>query len=85
MTEAMLINGERVPSVTGEWFDVVDPATEEVVGQAPMANEDDARRAIAAANTAFRSWRTATAHERAGCCTKWPAKFAPAPMIWPRS
>lgn len=65
MPTAMLINGVRVPSATGEWFDVCDPATETVVGRAPMANEADARAAIAAANRAFRSWRTATAHERA--------------------
>ena len=65
MPQPMLIGGERVPSVTGEYFEVYDPATEELVDRAPMASEDDARRAIAAANAAFRSWRHATAHERA--------------------
>jgi acyl-CoA reductase-like NAD-dependent aldehyde dehydrogenase len=65
MTQLMLINGERVESVTGESFDVQDPATEELVGQAPMGNEEDARRAVAAASTAFREWRRATAHDRA--------------------
>jgi betaine-aldehyde dehydrogenase len=65
MSYLMLINGERTPSVTGETFDVQDPATEEVIGQAPLGNEEDARRAIAAANTAFREWRKVTAHDRA--------------------
>lgn len=65
MAELMLIDGERVPSLSGESFEVYDPATEELVDQAPMASEEDARRAIAAANNAFRSWRKATAHERA--------------------
>jgi betaine-aldehyde dehydrogenase len=61
----MLINGERVPSVTGETFEVQDPATEEIIDQVPMGNEEDARVAIAAANEAFKSWRKTTAHEKA--------------------
>ena len=65
MPQLMWINGERVPSVTGELFEVQDPATEELIDQAPMANEHDARAAIEAANVAFRSWRKVTAHERA--------------------
>jgi acyl-CoA reductase-like NAD-dependent aldehyde dehydrogenase len=65
MPQLMLIDGERVPSVTGEYFDIHDPATEEVLDQAPMGNEEDARAAIAAANVAFKSWRTVSAHERA--------------------
>src|SRR5690242_17761889 len=65
MPQWMWINGERVPNASGELFDVQDPATEEVVDQAPMGNEQDARRAIAAANAAFRTWRKVTAHERA--------------------
>ncbi len=65
MPQPMLIDGARVPSVTGELFDVHDPATEELVEQVPMANEEDARRAIAAAGAAFRSWRKTTAHEKA--------------------
>ncbi len=64
MANLMLIGGERVASVTDEMFDVQDPATEEVIGQAPMGNEEDARRAVAAATNAFREWRKATAHDR---------------------
>ena len=65
MPQLMLINGERVPSVSGETFEVQDPATEEVIDHAPMGNEDDARAAIAAANQAFKSWRKTTAHDKA--------------------
>lgn len=65
MSEQMWIGGEHVPSVTGETFEVQDPATEEVIGHAPMGNEQDARRAVAAANAAFREWRRVTAHDRA--------------------
>jgi len=65
MPQLMLIDGERIASVTGEYFDVHDPATEELIDQAPMGNEEDARAAIAAANEAFKSWRKVSAHERA--------------------
>jgi betaine-aldehyde dehydrogenase len=61
----MLINGERVPSASGETFEVQDPATEEVIDHVPMGNEADARAAIAAANQAFKSWRTTAAHDKA--------------------
>jgi acyl-CoA reductase-like NAD-dependent aldehyde dehydrogenase len=65
MTQLMLINGERVPSASGETFEVQDPATEEVIDHVPMGNEADGRAAIAAANQAFKSWRTTTAHDKA--------------------
>jgi betaine-aldehyde dehydrogenase len=61
----MLINGKFVPAASGQTFAVHDPATEEVVDHVPQASAEDARRAIAAANTASRSWRKATAHEKA--------------------
>src|SRR6266508_760642 len=65
VSQLMLINGERVPSVTGETLEVQDPATEEIIDQVPMGNEEDARVAIAAANEAFKPWRKTTAHEKA--------------------
>jgi acyl-CoA reductase-like NAD-dependent aldehyde dehydrogenase len=64
MPQLMLIDGQRIPSVTGEYFDVHDPASEELLDQAPMGNEEDARAAIAAANQAFKSWRKVSAHGR---------------------
>src|SRR6266700_5595362 len=65
MPQCMLINGQRVPSVTGETFAVQNPATEEVIDDVPLGNVQDAQGAIAAANTAFQSWRKTTAHEKA--------------------
>ncbi|MCG8353786.1 MAG: aldehyde dehydrogenase family protein [Chloroflexales bacterium] len=61
----MLINGEFVPAASGQTFAVHDPATEDVVDHVPQAGAEDARRAIAAAGAASRSWRKATAHEKA--------------------
>ncbi len=61
----MLIGGEFVPAVSRATFAVHDPATEDVVDHVPQAAAEDARRAIAAANTAFKSWRKTTAHDKA--------------------
>src|SRR3954466_3989874 len=65
MTQLMLIDGKRVPSVTGETFEVQDPATEEIIDYAPLGNEEDARMAVAAAHAAFAGWRKTPAHDRA--------------------
>ena len=43
------IDGAFVPVTGEELVDIVDPATEEAVGQARLANRDDARRAVEAA------------------------------------
>ncbi|MCF8610249.1 aldehyde dehydrogenase [Gordonia sp. HY285] len=48
----LLIDGELVPGSAGT-FDVVNPATEEVIGQAADGSEADMSAAIAAARTAF--------------------------------
>ncbi|WOC13341.1 aldehyde dehydrogenase [Gordonia sp. MP11Mi] len=48
----LLIDGELVPGSAGR-FDVVNPATEEVIGQAADGSEADMNAAIAAARTAF--------------------------------
>ena len=52
----MLIGGELVAGVDDAWFDVINPATEEVVGQVPAASEVDVDRAVAAARAALPGW-----------------------------
>ena len=49
------IGGEWVDAASGETFDVVNPATEETIATVPAGDREDARRAIAAARTAFDS------------------------------
>lgn len=71
---ATTISG-RDPSrllVGGEWLDggngtyeIVNPATEEVVGHAPEGTADDARTAARAARAAFEGWSRTTPRERA--------------------
>src|SRR5271155_1760242 len=65
-TYQMYVNGERVDSASNKTFPVYDPATEEVIAQAPDANAEDVDRAVAAAKAAFEDgpWASTTAQER---------------------
>lgn len=56
-TAKLLINGQFVESTTSEWQDIINPATQEVVGRVPMAMPDEVEAAINAAQDAFKSWR----------------------------
>jgi len=56
-TAKLLINGEFVESKTSHWQDIVNPATQEVLGQVPFATPEEVNAAIAAAQNAFASWR----------------------------
>lgn len=62
------VNGKWVSSGSNTCFDVVNPATEEVVGSAPDMNVADTQKAIDAAHTAFYSpqWQNLTAKDRSG-------------------
>src|ERR1700681_3126340 len=65
-TYQLYINGEWVGSKSNKAFPVHDPASEEVIAQAPDANADDVNRAVAAAKAAFEDgpWATTTAQDR---------------------
>src|SRR5713101_869730 len=65
-TYQLFINGDWVESTSTKTFPVYDPATEEVIAQAPDANSEDVGRAVAAARTAFDEgpWASTTAQER---------------------
>ena len=56
-TAKLLINGEFVESKTSQWQDIINPATQEVLGQVPFATAEEVNAAIAAAQNAFASWR----------------------------
>jgi len=68
----MVIDGERVHAVGGEWSEVRSPATGELVGRVPLGGEADVELAVAAARRAFRErrWRGKTPAERAGILDK---------------
>jgi len=57
-----LINGELVDN--GQWIDVVNPATEQVIGQVPDCGQADLDKAVAAARAAFQNWKKTCVEER---------------------
>ncbi|MBG9983451.1 aldehyde dehydrogenase family protein [Aerococcaceae bacterium DSM 111022] len=50
------INGEWIDSASGEFSDVINPATEEVIAKVTSSNEADVDAAVDAANAAFPEW-----------------------------
>ncbi len=54
--ENFYINGEWVPSQGTGTLDVIDSATEEVIGRVPEGNAADVDAAVAAAKAAFETW-----------------------------
>lgn len=61
----LYINGAFVEGANGERFDVVNPATEEVLASVASASEDDAMKALDAAHGAFGEWAARKPRERA--------------------
>ena len=53
--EKMLIGGQWVPSASGKTFEVVNPATEEIITQVAEGEGEDIDRAVKAARKAFES------------------------------
>jgi betaine-aldehyde dehydrogenase len=60
------INGQWVPSSSGETFAVFDPSTEEVIANVAASSASDVDKAVKAARAAFDSgpWPAATAQDR---------------------
>ena len=59
------IDGAFVESHGREVMDITNPANGQVIGRVTLGDEEDTRRAIAAANTAFASFGRSTKEERA--------------------
>ncbi|TRD11092.1 aldehyde dehydrogenase family protein [Erythrobacter insulae] len=57
-----LINGKLVDN--GEWLDVINPATEQVIGQVPACGASELDSAVAAARAAFKTWKNTPIDER---------------------
>eukprot|EP01027_Heterolobosea_sp_BB2_P024622 GEZU01037138.1.p1 GENE.GEZU01037138.1~~GEZU01037138.1.p1 ORF type:complete len:496 (+),score=203.08 GEZU01037138.1:106-1593(+) len=67
MRDKLFIDGKWVAPVKGGTFDVVNPATEEVIYKAPAATKEDVELAVAAARRAFDEgpWGKTTGADRA--------------------
>ncbi|QEM82888.1 CoA-acylating methylmalonate-semialdehyde dehydrogenase [Halomonas binhaiensis] len=70
---SMLIDGEPVASQSGNWRDVVNPATQEVVARVPFCTLEEVDRAVASAKTAFASWRKTPLSKRMRIMLKFQA------------
>ena len=62
--EKFYINGEWVEPSTSDRLDVINPATEESIGQVPLGGQEDVDKAVAAAVAAFESFGSTTKEER---------------------
>lgn len=58
----MLVSGNLEPG--SGYFDVLNPATEEVIGRAPDASREDLDAAVAAARAAFPAWASTSLEKR---------------------
>ena len=70
------INGEWVAPTTSELLDVINPATEQSIGQIAMGGVEDINKAVAAAKTAFDSFSQTTKEERIALLEAIIAKYS---------
>jgi betaine-aldehyde dehydrogenase len=64
------IGSEPVDPADGETEPILNPATGEVIANAPLSTEEDVNRAVAAAREAFDGWSKTTPGERAAALLK---------------
>jgi betaine-aldehyde dehydrogenase len=64
-TTQLYVGGAWIESASAARIDVVNPATEEVIGQVPAGDAADVDKAVAAAKAAFPSWSELAPKERA--------------------
>ena len=60
----LFIDGEFIQSKTENWIEVLNPATQEVLCEAPCATESEIENAISSAKAAFLTWRETPPPER---------------------
>jgi acyl-CoA reductase-like NAD-dependent aldehyde dehydrogenase len=65
-----LINNEWVDAANGGVWDLINPASEEVIQQVPYGDDADAEAAIDAASAAFKEWSRTTPYKRAAVLHK---------------
>ncbi|MDQ0471274.1 NAD-dependent succinate-semialdehyde dehydrogenase [Labrys wisconsinensis] len=71
LVEAALIGGRWSQADDGAALAVEDPATGRVIGTVPACGGAETRRAVAAAEAAFATWRRVPATERARLLERW--------------
>src|SRR5919198_896880 len=68
---AHLIGGEWVPARGGETFDVINPATGDLLLRVPRGRAEDIDAAVRAAEDAFPAWRDTSPAVRAELLYRW--------------
>jgi len=59
------INGKSTPSKATTWYDVINPATQDVVCKVPQSTQEEMNEAVACAAEAFKSWSQVAVQVRA--------------------
>src|SRR5260370_19918411 len=72
-TVKMLLDGKFIESRSGEWHDVINPATQEVLAQVPFATDEELHAAVASAKQAFKTWKNTPLAARARIMLKLQA------------
>lgn len=63
-TYDLVIDGETVAADSGEYFETVNPATEDAFARVARARKPDVDRAVSAANAAAAEWSSMPPQER---------------------
>ena len=58
------IDGKWQKSASGETYDVINPATEELIGKASKANSSDIQKALKSAEKGLQIWKNTSPWER---------------------
>ena len=61
----MIIDGKKVDSLSGETFDVINPATGKVIESVPKATAEDIELAVTAAVKGQKEWAKTSVTQRA--------------------
>jgi succinate-semialdehyde dehydrogenase/glutarate-semialdehyde dehydrogenase len=69
LRQAAYIDGQWVEA--SRTLDVINPATQQLLGRVPALGAADAERAVAAAARAFESWKRVSAAERGSVLQRW--------------
>ncbi len=72
-TVKMLLDGKFIESNSGEWHEVVNPATQQVLAQVPFATDAEIEAAIASAKHAYKTWKNTPLAARARIMLKLQA------------
>ena len=73
--KGLYIGGKWSPSSSGKTLASHNPATGELLGEVPLASEEDVNRAVATAKQAFAQWRNVPSVERAQCLEQLAARI----------